>query len=333
MTLKKVVRLSIGFAFAGIFLWLIFRHLSIAEIRSAFDNANIPLLSLAIVAFFVGYFCRIERWRLMLIQENPSLDWRSCAGPLMASIAANNLLPFRAGDLLRAFGFNRRLGISAATSVTTLIVERLLDLLMLVSLLGVALAYFGVEFSTLAGIGGSILIITGAAILFILNFPSFFKPVTIWLCQHISQIIPRLGEKLSAEFQKVFAALEHTSRGHMMLRLLVWSLFAWIAEGFVFWFVALSLPSVINDGAAWLALSFGTLATIIPSTPGYVGTFDYFTSQAMAALGNSHASSTAFAFLVHAVLWLPPLIAGGLYLLVSPLNQNKINKAVNDEAS
>jgi uncharacterized protein (TIRG00374 family) len=333
MTLKKVVRLSIGFVLAGLFLWLIFKHLSVAEIRSAFDNANIALLSLAIVAFFVGYFCRIERWRLMLIKENPSLNWKSCAGPFMASIAANNVLPFRAGDLLRAFAFNRRLGISAATSVTTLVVERLLDLLMLVSLLGVTLSYFGMELSRIAGTGGGILIIAGAAILFVLNFPSFFKPMTIWLCRQVSRFAPRLGEKLFNEFQKVFTALEHTSKGHMMLRLLLWSLFAWIAEGFVFWFVALSLPSVSNDGAAWLALSFGTLATIIPSTPGYVGTFDYFTSQAMAALGNSHASSTAFAFLVHAVLWLPPLIAGGLYLLASPINQIKIKKAINDEAS
>jgi uncharacterized protein (TIRG00374 family) len=326
MTLKKVFRFSLGMILTVFFLWLIFRHLSVVEIRSAFNNASIPLLSLAIVAFFVGYFCRIERWRLMLIQDNPSLSWRSCVGPLMASIAANNILPFRAGDILRAFGFNRRLGISAATSVTTLVVERLLDLLMLVTLLGVALSYFGLELSKIAGTGGSVLIITGAVILFTLNFPSTLKPLAMWLCKKISRYLPKLGEKLFLEIEKVFTALEHTSKGHMMLRLLLWSFFAWIAEGFVFWFVALSLPSVANDTAAWLALSLGTLATVIPSTPGYVGTFDYFTSQAMAALGNSYASSTAFAFLVHAVLWLPPLIVGGLYLLVNPIKQTKLIK-------
>jgi uncharacterized protein (TIRG00374 family) len=269
----------------------------------------------------------------MLTQENPNLSWRSCFGPLMASVAANNVLPFRAGDILRAFGFNRRLGISAATSITALVVERLLDILMLLSLLGVALSYFGMELSKIAGTGGSILIFAGAVILLILSFPSLFRPVTFWLCRKISQFFPKLGEKLIAEFKKVFSALEHTSNGQMMLRLLIWSLFAWIAEGFVFWFVAISLPSITNDLAAWLALSFGTLSTVIPSTPGYVGTFDYFTSQAMAVLGNSYASSTAFAFLVHIVLWLPPLLAGGFYLLVSPNSHTKINKTINDEAT
>jgi uncharacterized protein (TIRG00374 family) len=251
----------------------------------------------------------------------------------MASVAANNVLPFRAGDLLRAFGFNRKLGISAATSVTTLVVERLLALLMLVILLGVSLSYFGIELTKLAGTGGSILVVTGTAILFILSFPYTFKPSAMWFCRHVSRYLPRVGEKLFIEIQKVFAALEYTSKGHMMLRLFLWSLSAWIAEGFVFWLVAQSLPSVSNDAAAWLALSFGTLATIIPSTPGYVGTFDYFTSQAMVVLGNSYASSTAFAFMVHGVLWLPPLVVGGLYLLMNPINQIKVNMTINDEAS
>jgi hypothetical protein len=188
------------------------------------------------------------------------------------------------------------------------------------------------EYSNIAGVGGSLIIITGVLILFFLNFPIIFKPLVIWLCRYISRYIPKAGNKLLSEFEKVFAALEHTSKGHMMLKLLFWSLLAWIAEGFVFWFVALSLPSISNAMAAWLALSVGTLATTIPSTPGYVGTFDYFTSQGMAALGNSFASSTAFAFLVHAVLWLPPLLTGGLYLLVSPISQSKIHKAINDEA-
>jgi uncharacterized protein (TIRG00374 family) len=332
MTLKKLVRLSIGFVLAGLFLWLIFRHLSVTDIKSAFDKANIKLITLAIAAFFVAYSCRIERWRLMLMQENRSLSWSDCAGPLMASVAANNILPFRAGDFLRAFGYNRRLGVSAATSLTTLVVERLLDLFMLVFLLGVALSYFGIGLSKIAGASGSLLIIIGAVILFVLNFPSLFKPVAIGLCRRVAQFTPGFGEKLFTESQKVFTSLEYTSKSRMMVKLLLWSLFVWVAEGFVFWFVALSLPSIVNDGAAWLALSFGTLATIIPSTPGYVGTFDYFTSQAMATLGNSDASATVFAFLVHAVLWLPPLIVGGLYLLISPINQIKIDKTVNDQA-
>jgi uncharacterized membrane protein YbhN (UPF0104 family) len=66
-------------------------------------------------------------------------------------------------------------------------------------------------------------------------------------------------------------------------------------------------------------LPVGTLATVIPSTPGYAGTFDFFTARAMTASGNAAAAATAFALLVHVLLWLPPTIAGGIYLLLHPL--------------
>jgi glycosyltransferase 2 family protein len=325
--MSRAIRLLLGVILTGLFIWLIFRHISLNEIKNAFFNANMLLLGFAVIVFFIGYSCRIERWRLMLTHENPELRMKNCAGPLMASVAVNNVLPFRAGDVLRAFGFNRRLGISAATSLTSIFVERLLDLLMVVSFLGLALAYFGMASSKFLGFGGGFLILAGIIILLLLLFPSIFKPIAFLLGRSIARLLPKLGGKILTQFQKIFTALEHTSKGHTMRRLILWSMLAWIAEGCVFWLVALSLPSISNHLAAWLALSVGTLATVIPSTPGYVGTFDYFTAQAMTGLGNVAAGSTAFAFLVHAVLWLPPSIMGGLYLLLNPIKQKHDLKA------
>jgi len=63
----------------------------------------------------------------------------------MASFAANNVLPFRAGDVLRSFAFNRKLGTTSGVVIATLFVERLLDLLILLILLGAALAFFNLD--------------------------------------------------------------------------------------------------------------------------------------------------------------------------------------------
>ena len=71
-------------------------------------------------------------------QQQPGLTWRQCAGPLLGSFAANNILPFRAGDVLAAFAFNSRLKVSSGIVLATLFVERLLDLLMVLVLFGVA---------------------------------------------------------------------------------------------------------------------------------------------------------------------------------------------------
>ena len=65
----------------------------------------------------------------------------------------------------------------------------------------------------------------------------------------------------------------------------------------------------------WFALATGTLATVLPSSPGYFGTFDYFAAQGLAAYGASPEVSGVFALIVHAVLWVPFTVVGLLYLL------------------
>ena len=321
--IRKYVKLGLGILLAGIFLWMIIRQVNFDQIRTSFKNASGAMIFVALVFFSVGYSCRIERWRLMLNHENPTLKWGKCAGPMLASMAANNVLPFRAGDLIRAFGFNKRLGISAGTSITTLFVERMLDLLMLISLFGLALGFFGMKTSRFLGIGGIFLIIVALVILSILLFPPIYKPIAFSFVKILLRYAPKIGHKIQEEIHKGFFALEQMSNGHTMSKLLLWSMLAWIFEGFLFWLSALALPSITHPMAAWLALPIGTLATILPSTPGYVGTFDFFTIKAMTVLGNTLGASTAYELLVHMMLWLPPTLTGGLYLLIHPIKSNK----------
>lgn len=321
MSARRLVHLGLGVALAAAFLWLVLRQISLDDIAGAFASADTALIVLAVAAFLAGYACRIERWRLMLVHDNPALRWTHCAGPFMGSVATNNVLPFRAGDVLRAFGFNRRLGTSAAASLATIVVERLLDLLMVTAFLGIALAWFGMSTSRLLGVGGAVLVCGAALILLVLLQPSLFKPLARAAVRLLSMRFPAAGRKAGAQVDKLFGALDHMAQGATMAALVGWSALAWLAEGIVFWLCALALPSVAQPLAAWLALPIGTLATVIPSTPGFVGTFDYFVMQAMAAPGNNAAAATAFALLVHTVLWLPPTILGAAYLLANPAKQ------------
>lgn len=322
---RKLAHLALGIVLAAGFLWLVLRQIDAGEIAAAVRAANTAYVFGAVAVFCIGYACRIERWRLMLVHANPRLGWSDCAGPFMGCVAANNVLPFRAGDVLRAFGFNRRLGTGPATSLATVMVERLLDLLMVTAFLGVAVAWFGTASSALVGVGGVVLVVAAAAILLVLLFPSLFRPLAALCVGLLAQASPALAAKIGGQVDKLFAALEHMASGATMITLVGWSALAWLAEGVVFWLCALALPSVAQPLAAWLALPIGTLATVIPSTPGFVGTFDFFVARAMAAPGNTAAAAAAFALLVHTVLWLPPTILGGLYLLANPAKQLKAN--------
>jgi uncharacterized protein (TIRG00374 family) len=316
MRSSRFVRLGLGIAFATLFVWLIARRVERDSLAQAFTGARLGWIAAALLAFCAGYFCRIERWRSMLARDNPGLRRGACAGPLLAGFAANNVLPFRAGDVLRAFAFNARLGASSGTVLATLFVERLLDLLVVLVLLLAALAAFGLNAHRIAGLGAVSLIAIGCAILGLLFRPQLLAVVVRAAGEPLARLLPRRSQRLGAEIDRGLSTLRHLSGGHTMFRLLAWSIMTWLAEGCVFWFAALAVSGLTAPEAGWLALPLGTLATLIPSTPGYVGTFDYFTIRGMTALGNAMAPAVAHALLVHALLWLPPTLAGGLYLLL-----------------
>ena len=76
--------------------------------------------------------------------------------------------------------------------------------------------------------------------------------------------------------------------------------------------LSLDLPAAVP----WLAMSVATLGTLIPSSPGHIGTFDFFALEAVIAYGAQRDLAAAFALLVHVILWLPITLAGGLYILL-----------------
>jgi uncharacterized membrane protein YbhN (UPF0104 family) len=100
----------------------------------------------------------------------------------------------------------------------------------------------------------------------------------------------------------------------LVLQLIGLSMAVWVLEGAIFATVMWSLSANAGAFGPWFALATGTLATVLPSTPGYVGTFDYFATLGLMAYGAKKESAVAFSLLVHFLLWLPITLIGGLYL-------------------
>lgn len=321
---RKALKLALGVPVAALFLWLTLRQIEPSAIISAFQDLTLGWLAGALMSVMLGHACRIERWRLMLASTNHRIRWRDCAGPLLASFACNNVLPFRAGDVMRTFAFSASLGASSGAVAVTVFVERMLDLLTLLAQFGLMLALVDIDIAGLAGMSGMVLLAIAFAVLLILLFPGAMSPLVLLIGGCVAHRLPRFGKRIADEVEKSLATLRHLADARRMAVLFLWSLAVWVAEGCAFWLAALAFPSIIQPLSVWLAMPVGTLATLLPSTPGYVGTFDYFTVQAMTVLGNSVSSATAYAFVIHAMLWLPPTLVGGLYLVFRPIRMNAI---------
>ncbi|MGH7518006.1 MAG: lysylphosphatidylglycerol synthase transmembrane domain-containing protein [Gemmatimonadales bacterium] len=306
---RRAWRPLVGLGVAAVFAWLLARSVDWRAVRSALASAVAGPLAVGIVLLAGGFAARIARWWWMLRPLAPSLTIVGCVRPFLASLALNNTLPFRAGDVARAVAFRDDLGVPAGQVLGTLLIERVLDLVVLLGLLGLGLATVAPDVVPRALVIGAaaagalgVLGLTGAALM----------PASL-----IARLRRRLGggrlATVAGHAADAFATLRSPAR---VLQLLALSALAWTLEGGMYASVALSLGAGVSPLAPWLALATGTLSTLLPGTPGYVGTFDYFAALGLAAGGAAAPLAAAFVLLVHALLWVPVTAVGGLLLLV-----------------
>ncbi len=131
---RRWLRIGLGWIVAGVFVWLAFRRVSLAEVLVAVRAADALPLGIALIALGAGFTARIVRWWWMLRVLEPDLPVQACVRPFLVSIALNNTLPLRVGDVMRAVGFRSTLRSSPMAVVGTLLVERLLDVVVLLAL-------------------------------------------------------------------------------------------------------------------------------------------------------------------------------------------------------
>jgi uncharacterized protein (TIRG00374 family) len=308
----------IGLGVTVIFVWLLARGIDVASLGHAFAKLSLPLVVLALMFLSAGYALRIVRWWWMLRVLEPSLPLKACVWPFLTSIAVNNVLPFRAGDALRVFGFRRQLRSPAVRVLGTLIIERMLDLLALlgfffIGLLGLPDGFFPEPFVRIA----TWLAAFSVAALLILVL------ITPWLSQIVNRIAGHgflarrnLSDVVAKHGGHLIGSLGLVRSPGRLLGLLGLSIVTWSFEGAVFATIAAAVSAGVDPLGPWFSLGTGTLATLIPSSPGYVGTFDYFAAQGLVAYGADPEISVAFALTVHAVLWLPLTVTGLGYLMV-----------------
>jgi hypothetical protein len=311
------IKPAVGLVVAGAFATAIARRMDWQTVRGVWASADAGMLALAVALLGAGVTARIARWWWMLRALEPSLPMSACVRPFLVSLAANNTLPFRAGDVVRATGFRGVLRAPAARVVGTLVVERLLDMLVLLTLffaglLGVAAGAVPAAFVTTGALLGAGCV---GAVLALVLAPGPLR-------RGLHRLLARPGfagagwaHKLGDAADHFFDTLALVQSPRRALQLLGLSYLGWGLEGGMYAAVAWALHTAVAPAGPWFAMTTGTLATLIPSSPGYVGTFDYFAMLGLMAYGAARTAATANALLVHVILWVPVTAAGGLSAL------------------
>jgi uncharacterized protein (TIRG00374 family) len=309
-------RILLGLAISAIFLALLLRSVDLDAVGNAIADAEPGWVLLAGPPFALAIWVRAMRWRLIIRPHLP-LTRGDAASLVVIGNAANNVLPVRTGELVRAILAQRHHGASGATTLGSIVVERVLDGLVLAAFLIVTIALAGSS-DFLRGLallaGGGFVVATGLLM------------ALAWRPTATATVLLGLVARLPARLATALAAL--AERGLEGLTLLrgprAWSLatgmtaVSWALEAGSYWLVGeafgLGLNPLLYLGVAGAA----NLAIAAPSTAGGIGPFEFFTRETVVVFGTSGAAATAqataYALALH-VLVLLPLSLVGLLLL------------------
>jgi len=309
-----------GILISTFFLYLAFRRFDIEEGKRALKMANYIWLFPAVISCMIAFLMRGIRWRYLLlpIKKCKVIDLVST---LSIGFMANNLLPLRVGELIRAYVNGKKENISKSSSLATIVVERVFDGLALVILLLVASLFLG------------------SASYPQNTFPGWLKKMTylawvIFLGTLILLYIMMRAKELTGKvIKKVFGFLKEpvlkkildlTSsfieglnilrQRRKILTVSSFSILVWTFEGTTFYLGAKALNLSITYPQAYLTMVVIALGVMIPSSPAFVGVYEYFCITALALFAIDKSLALSYAVLLH-FLQFSLIIGLGLFFL------------------
>lgn len=282
-----------GLGVSAVFLALAARHQEWGQFTQAVRQVSPGFLVLAACLTTGSYLLRGWRWqRLFPPPDVPTLGETFSA--MLVGYAANNVLPARAGEVLRSHLLGRRLRISRARVLATVVLERAFDALSLVALFALAAPLLGHRLShgrEVLGLGVVLAVFLGG--MFIL-----------WRRHHgrgTGETAPPdeptfLGSRLR-QFAHGFESLGSIRAAASLMGL---SLVIWMIDTTSFWATMCAFPQVhVPWGAALSASVFGNLGTLIPAGPAGVGTFELAVREVVTPWGIDATTALAMAVVIH----------------------------------
>ncbi len=307
----------LGLIISLFFLALAFRGVQLNDAWQALSTANYLYILPALVMYFIGVYLRAWRWRVLL---KPVKDLT--AGRLFPTVVigymANNILPARLGEVVRAYILGAKETVSKSAALATIVVERMFDGLSMIGFMIVILWLFplgtGSGADLLQGIlrvGAPLFLI--ALILFLVIASS--RSLALRLTDFFLKFLPAgLRTKINSVMGAFLDGLAVLRSPRDVLIVFLLSIIVWLFEASMYYIIMLGFNFSQPFYVLLLATAAANLFTIAPSTPGYVGVFDFPVRATLTAFGVAESVAISFTLVLHAALWVPVTLLGLYYL-------------------
>lgn len=343
-----LIKLIVAFGLSTILLGVFIFTVDIKTMMDSIFESDYRYYLPAFVMYLISLFFRTMRWKVLLIPIK-EIKISRLFPIVIVGYMANNLLPFRIGELTRAYYTGLREDISKITVLSTIFLERILDALTLLSfifIIGLILPLSGFFDFVEESFGLNRLII-----IFLFIFPFILLFLIIMLISYFprnSQIIfskiwsfapENIVVYLSSISENLINGLMSVRESKKLFILFVLSIPIWIFESGLFFFIGLSFDlDYVYQNILYMSLymilitSIVNIGSSIPAAPGGLGLFELIARETLifSSLGIIDRSiAGGFATLSHAILIIPVIIIGQLILFFSNISFFKLIKSSN----
>jgi glycosyltransferase 2 family protein len=305
--LTKTVRLSLGLTVSSVCLYLAVRGMNFEQAIHELMKSSLLLTAGAVFFLFLSIWIRAYRWGYLLLpikSISPFPLFRST----LIGFMGNNLLPFRAGELLRGMSIGQSQNISKGAALGSIILERAFDGVVLSLIPFLLLAFLDLAPSiVVASLALFLVYVTG---LFVIMFTSIGEWAGGWWRRATTMVPGATAEGLGSIAEHFFQGMKGSNQFGSLLTISLLSFLCWLCNGMYFFLLFEALGINLSFLAALIVQVVIALGAMLPAGPGDVGSFEYLTVLGLALFGISQETAFAYALLAHICQFVPITVAG-----------------------
>lgn len=327
--------LGISVALVAAGLWYLAQKVSLAEVGNSLKTARIAYIGLGVAIILLTLCLKAWRWQLLLAPGDQRPPFQALFWAMMLGQYVNILVPFlRLGELARVYDLNRQAGISKTTALSTLLLEKILELVMLGVTTAVLISTVVLpEFVGNSSLAFGIIALAALALLYLVAYQ------TVRVAQVLQRVAGQLPERLGKRLIRLGVSGLEGLASLRDRRLVV----ALLGQSALIALMAVLTPLVLFSS---LDIPFGlvqaaiihvvvTLALAPPSTPGKLVVFDATVALLLVRLGlEQQAVVAGYTIIYHLVTLVPQIALGGVaatranwrwqqaWLRIKPLKEN-----------
>jgi glycosyltransferase 2 family protein len=294
----------VGLVVSAVFLYLALRRIDVQVVWSTLANSHWwPWYVLAPSVYLVGLLMRGLRCREIL-KPHCDLPVATSTNIVVIGYAANNVLPARLGEVARAYVLSRKANLTVSLSLAVTFLERIFDGLTITLLLLAAAMYsplpaWGREVLFAAG-GIFAIAVTGVVLVMVA------KSAVLSLAKRMTSFLPEpISERILSILDRAIAATDCLRDPLLTAKVAVLSLLVWLIEGAVYMLILPAFDLPLNPIWALMAMCVTNLGILVPSSPGYVGPFQYFCMMALGIFGVPRETGLGFAVMAFFLTYVP----------------------------